>query len=519
MNQKNNDTTSFENIHEYKQKRELDDPLKAKLSVLIENSLDGIIILENEKIDFINSAAIMLFNYPYETLLSLDFNTLLTPESYTKLLNLRLFRNEGKMVKPYFEAEIIRGDNTTAPVEITYISTEFENQSEIIFIRDITERKNAMEVLRKSEERYKDLYNNSSAMFVSVDYETGKVLQCNNTLIEKTGFTREEIVGHHIFERYHSVDTAKEVFQFFSDTGEINDAELQIKKKDGGKIDVILNVTSVRDDDGKILYSRSVLQDITEKKKAEVKIKNTLKELRERKNELEIYSHNLEKAYDSIDKFAYSVSHDLRTPLRAICSYSQIVMDHYGNNINEEMYHYLERIYDGSIKMDQLINDLLFYSKIDTIELEIEELDIKNIVDNVINVQKRIHSERKINFVVSQLFNIKSDYKCISKIFHNLIENAVKFSKNRDLSIIEIGCEDFIDFFQFFIRDNGIGFDMRFKDKLFKEFQKIHSVDSYEGSGIGLATVMKMVEKMGGEVNAEGELGEGSTFYFTIPKA
>lgn len=262
-----------------------------------------------------------------------------------------------------------------------------------------------------------------------------------------------------------------------------------------------------------------LLRDITDRKKGEDEIKRTLKELNMKKEELEKYSKNLESAYNNIDGFAHSISHDLRTPLRAICSYSQILMELYDHDLNDQISHYLHRIYDGSCKMDHLINDLLNLSRIDKIKLELKELDVDKIVDEVISSEKKLNPNRNIKFIVNSLCGIVADYNFFNKIFYNLIDNAVKFTDKNEEAVIEIGCEETPDFINYFVKDNGVGFDVRFKDNLFKEFQKLHPESEFIGSGMGLATVKKLVIKLGGKVWADGEIGKGATFTFSIPKS
>ncbi|MCX6666277.1 MAG: ATP-binding protein, partial [Euryarchaeota archaeon] len=268
----------------------------------------------------------------------------------------------------------------------------------------------------------------------------------------------------------------------------------------------------------------SIYRDITERKRAQDELKVADEKLREsfqqiqnQKNELERKSRNLEETNRHLDGFAYSVSHDLRAPLRAISGFSQVLLDEYKGKVDDQMKHYLERIFKGTQKMGDLIDALLHFSRTTRAELQYETVDVEKIITNIIKDKTAAHPERTIDFVVQPLPMVEADGKMVEVIFRNLIENAVKFTGKQKNAHIEIGSRQDKNEQQFFVKDNGAGFDMKFKDKLFVAFQRLHSENEFEGNGIGLTTVARLVTKHDGRVWAEGEVDKGATFYFTLP--
>lgn len=194
-----------------------------------------------------------------------------------------------------------------------------------------------------------------------------------------------------------------------------------------------------------------------------------------------------------------------------------MLLSDYGDKVDDTMKHYLERINDGALKMGTLIDDLLDFSRTTRGEIQYKIVDVETIVNNVINEHKTKHQERNIEFVVHDLQKVEADERMIGVIFFNLIDNAEKYTGRCDNARIEIGSKREKDEIQFFVKDNGAGFDMKFKDKLFNAFQRLHSEKEFEGSGIGLATVARLVSKHGGRTWAEGEVDKGATFYFAFP--
>jgi light-regulated signal transduction histidine kinase (bacteriophytochrome) len=240
-------------------------------------------------------------------------------------------------------------------------------------------------------------------------------------------------------------------------------------------------------------------------------------ELNEAYQKIKTRTKELEMINEHLDSFAYSVSHDLRAPLRAISGFSQVLLDTQGDKVNEEMRHYLDRISEGAKKMGQLIDDLLGFSRATRSEIKFEKITVEDIVNDLVKAYRDVEPGRDIEFIVNPLGEVEADKEMIKVVFSNLLQNAVKFTSDRKKARIEIGSEQKEDHIQFYIKDNGIGFDMRYKDKLFKAFQRLHTDEKFTGTGIGLTTVKRIISKHGGDIWAKGEVDTGAEFCFTLP--
>lgn len=228
---------------------------------------------------------------------------------------------------------------------------------------------------------------------------------------------------------------------------------------------------------------------------------------------------NVELAYANkeLDSFSYSVSHDLRAPLRAINGYSQVLMEDYSNKLDEEGKQTIKIITKNAIKMDALIDDLLSFSRIGKQDLKKITLNMSNIVDSVISEFTNEKQKNNLEFIVKPLENVEGDNSMIKQVFTNLISNAIKYSGKKEKAVVEIGSYKEKENMVYYVKDNGVGFDMKYYKKLFGVFQRLHSTADFEGTGVGVALVQRIIKKHSGEVWAEAEVNVGATFYFSIP--
>lgn len=227
-------------------------------------------------------------------------------------------------------------------------------------------------------------------------------------------------------------------------------------------------------------------------------------------------THELTMVNKELEAFSYSVSHDLRAPLRGIDGFSQILVEDYGDKLDGEAIRYLGFIRSGVQKMGVLIDDLINLSRLTRAEFNLVEVDLSVVAADIIKDLQLQNPERKFEFINFKSHNILADAGLVRAALQNLISNAWKYSKTREVSHIELGQIQKDGVATYFVKDNGVGFDMRFYDKLFQPFQRLHNKDQFDGSGIGLATVSRIIRRHNGTIWAESELGQGSIFYFTL---
>jgi PAS domain S-box-containing protein len=252
-----------------------------------------------------------------------------------------------------------------------------------------------------------------------------------------------------------------------------------------------------------------------EKRAAELIIANKM--LVFQNEEKENQAEELEAVNKELESFSYSVSHDLRAPLRAINGFTMILLEDYLDQLDNDAKEILEELISNSNKMGQLIDNLLGFSRMGKQHVSMVDVDIKELVDLVVAEQKHIEPNRVINITVKKLENIRGDRNMLKQVFINLISNAFKYTGKKKEAIIEIGSYRKKDQCIYYVKDNGAGFDMQYADKLFGVFQRLHSSNEFEGTGVGLAIIEKIISKHSGKVWAKAKVGEGACFYISLP--
>jgi light-regulated signal transduction histidine kinase (bacteriophytochrome) len=266
----------------------------------------------------------------------------------------------------------------------------------------------------------------------------------------------------------------------------------------------------IRDKEGSIVAAIEMVEDVTERRRAEEEIIRLNQELKHNISQLENTNKELES-------FSYSVSHDLRSPLRSIDGFSQALLDDYSDKLDEEGRKYLQRVRNASQRMGQLIDDLLSLSRVSRREMRHELVDLSALANTLAADLGNMRPERRIAWNIQPGIFAPGDAGLLRILLENLLENAVKFTGKTENARIEFGRTDHRGEEAYSVRDNGAGFDMTYSGKLFGAFQRLHSQDEFPGTGIGLAIVQRIVNRHGGRIWAEGTVDKGAAFFFTLP--
>jgi PAS domain S-box-containing protein len=388
-----------------------------------------------------------------------------------------------------------------------------ETKKSVASLLDITERKNTERTIRESEEKYRTLIESATDSIMII--REGKIQYINPALSLMSGFSEQELVGRPFIE-YVSTEDREKVIQYYSkrtngDTAPIG-YEMKAIKKNGEEVqfEVTASLFSYMGDGAELVF----LHDITERKLIENKIKQINEELEDR---VELRTKQLESANKELEAFAYSVSHDLRAPLRAISGFTKILTEDYAEKIEDEGQRICNVILNESSRMGQLIDDLLSFSRLSKTSMQTSLTDMNALVRQIFEETRKQYSEKQVNFVCGELHPSIFDLSLIRQVWINLFSNAFKFSSRKERIEIKVGCEKKQNEVVYFIEDNGAGFDMKYIDKLFGVFQRLHNLKDFQGTGVGLAIVQRIVSRHGGIVWAESETDKGAKFYFTLP--
>lgn len=382
---------------------------------------------------------------------------------------------------------------------------------------DITEQVNDRLRLKKSEQRFKALFNQTFQFVVLLDKE-GRLLRANETALEFGGFGLDEVKGIKLWETpWWSIHKDKKQTMEAVGSAALGKQvrfETDLVGIGNNTVRFDFSMRPVRDDDNEVTQLIVEGKDISDKREVYEQLILLNHEL-ERK--IEDRTAELKESNDDLESFAYSVSHDLRAPLRAINGFSRILLEDYSKSLDAEGNRLLATIGDNAMKMARLIDDLLLFSRTTRSEIHLAAVDMAKVFWRAL--QELTSSERyeKSIVTIGNLPVARADERMFYQVALNLLGNALKYSSTKDEPVIDIQCSTEDNFFVFCVTDNGVGFDPHYASGLFSVFHRLHSAKSFEGTGVGLSIVKKIVEKHGGRVWATGQLGKGASFYFTLP--
>jgi PAS domain S-box-containing protein len=551
--------------HDISERKKVEESLRRKDQLyqsIIENAPDGVAIIDLVgHFIFVSPAGRRLFGYGIdEEINDLSPADSTHPDDLPAVLNTLSTVVQNPTSICTLQYRFRRKDGTWRWIESTFSNLFPEPDEHIIVInfRDITDRKQAEDALRESERKFRQIFETTTTG-ISLLNNRRQFLSGNPAILKLLGYSSEEYTSLTIDDISHPDDLSKDLAPF-QELWDGNIAFYSVEKRNISKSGEVvwgqLTTTIVRDKDGDPQYAIGMFQNIGDRKRAEEKVKTDQAELqrlllateqsrrallsmvedqkiaeekiRQLNAELELRVRDrtaqLQTANRELEAFSYSVSHDLRAPLRALDGFSSILLSDYNSSLDEKGQHYLNRIQEASRKMGQLINDLLSLSRVTRTEFVRQEVNLSAVVEDVVADLKIQEGERKIEVDIQPGLKTQGDIQLLKIAFSNLLSNSFKFTRLRKKARISIGMvPDAVKIDPqlngepvFFVRDNGAGFDMEYSKKLFTPFQRLHGVNEFPGTGIGLVIVQRIITRHGGRIWPEARVNKGATFYFTL---
>jgi len=457
----------------------------------------------------VNPRLCEILGYAEDELLRLTGRQISHPEDLDVINAQRPRLYAGEIDSVRVEKRYVRKDGSVVWVSFAMVverDAAGEPQYEIAFFDDITARKQAEAALSASEALYRQTFELATAGIAHVDL-TGRFMKVNRSLCEILGYSEKELIGRSVKELSHPADRdLTDAQRARVHEGELDSVRFEKRylKKGGSIVWADLAVAVARDAHGHPQYEVALFDDITARKAAEAALREAHEELKRSNSELE--------------QFAYVASHDLQEPLRMVSSYTQLLMRRYGDKLDGDAKEFTAFIVDGATRMKQLIEDLLAYSRVGTRDRNFKPVDAESSLKRALTNLRAAIQGSGATLTQDKLPTIHCDEAQLAQLFQNLIGNALKFRKPDAAPAVHVGAADRGAEWEFTVRDNGIGIEPQYFERIFMVFQRLHDKGEYPGTGIGLAIVKKVVERHGGRIWVQSQPGAGTTFHFTMPK-
>ena len=451
-----------------------------------------------------NSGAEQIYGYSAEEVLGKPISLLESDDlkGETKRLIERI--KNGERIRHY-ETLRLKKDNNLINVSIT-LSPVLDTSGELVAIstiaRDITERKRAEEDLKLANIYNRSLIEASLDPLVTIGPD-GKITDVNHSTEAVTGYSRDELIGTDFSDYFTEPEKARKGYQQVFQDEKVFNYALEIKHKKGHVTPVLYNASVYRDETAGVIGVFAAARDITERKQAEEKLKETIEEL--------------ERSNDELQQFAYITSHDLQEPLRTIASYTQLIERRYKDKLDDDADDFIEFIVEAAVRMKDMIQGLLYYSRVGTRGGELRSTNTEKLLEIVISNLNAAIEENEVTITHDDLPVVVADEGQLVQLFQNIISNAIKFRKDDEYPRIHISAHKNANEYVFSVADNGIGIESQYFSRIFEVFKRLHTRVEYEGTGIGLSISKRIIERHNGRMWVESEFGEGATFYFTIP--